>query len=400
MLKNERILLLTLAAINFTNILDFMIMMPLGPQLMRLFNITPQQFGALVSSYTISAGISGFFTAFIVDKFDRKKFLQFLYVGFLIGTLACGFANNYHLLMIARIFTGVFGGVLGAVLLAIVGDVIPFERRGQAMGMIMAGFSVASVLGVPFGLFIADKLGWQLPFIFLAVLAVPLSYFIWRFVPNVNAHLNNGNKTDIKQVIKNLTSDANQRKSVTLMIALMFGHFSIIPFLSPYMVANVGFEESQLAYIYLVGGAFNIFTGPMIGKLADKYGKLKIFTIFVLLCALPVFAITNMPHTSLWIALIATTFFFVLSGGRFIPAQAMVSETVQPQMRGSFMSILSSMQQLSAGLASYIAGLIIVKDEVTGQMWNYNIVGYISIAMTMLTLFLVRRIRKANGEGF
>lgn len=400
MQKNERILLLILAAINFSNILDFMIMMPLGPQLMRLFEINPKQFGLLVSSYTISAGISGFFTAFIVDKFDRKKFLQFLYAGFLLGTLACGLAGNYHLLMIARVFTGIFGGVIGAVILSIVGDTIPFERRGQAMGMIMAGFSVASVFGVPFGLFIANEFGWQAPFIFLAVLALPLSYLIWRFVPNVNAHLSSGNRTDIRQVLVNITSDANQRKSVTLMMVLMFGHFSIIPFLSPYMVANVGFKESDLAYIYLIGGAFNMFSGPMIGKLADRVGKKKVFTWFVILCSLPVFAITNMPHIALWIALIATTLFFIVSGGRFIPAQAMVSETVQPQMRGSFMSILSSMQQLSAGVASYIAGFIIVKDDVTGMMSNYNLVGYLSIGATLLTIFLVKRIKSAKGESF
>lgn len=400
MQKNERILLFILAAINFTNILDFMIMMPLGPQLMRLFAINPQQFGVLVSSYTISAGISGFFTAFIVDKFDRKRFLQFLYVGFLLGTLACGLANDYHLLMLARIFTGIFGGVIGAVILAIVGDTIPFERRGQAMGMIMAGFSVASVFGVPFGLFIANLYGWQAPFIFLAIVAMPLSYLIWRFVPHVKGHLTHENKTNIKQVLINITSDKNQRKSVTLMMVLMFGHFSIIPFLSPYMVANVGFSESDLAYIYLIGGAFNMFTGPMIGKLADRIGKRKVFNWFVLMCAVPVFAITNMPHVALWVALIATTLFFILSGGRFIPAQAMVSETVQPQMRGSFMSILSSMQQLTAGVASYLAGLIIVKDDVSGAMYNYSIVGYISIGATLLTILLVKRIKSAKGESF
>ncbi|MCE2787541.1 MAG: MFS transporter [Bacteroidota bacterium] len=397
--RPEKILLVTLAAINFTNILDFMIMMPLGPQLMRLFHITPQQFGALVSSYTISAGVSGLFTAFIIDKFDRKKFLQVLYAGFLIGTLACGLANNYAMLMFARIFTGLFGGVLGAIILSIVGDTIPFERRGQAMGMIMVGFSAASVFGVPFGLFIATKMGWQAPFIFLSVLALPLSYFIWRFVPAVNAHLNN-EKQRIGQIVRSLLANTNQRKAITLMMVLMYGHFSIIPFLSPYMVANVGFMESELTYIYLIGGAFNIFTGPIIGKLSDRLGKLKVYTLFVVLCSLPVFAITQMPQVALWIALIATTFFFILSGGRFIPAQAMVSETVQPQMRGSFMSILSSMQQLSAGVAAYVSGLIISRDPVSGHMEHYDIVGYISIAMTLSTIFLIRRIRKANGETF
>lgn len=400
MTKNERILLITLAAINFTNIMDFMIMMPLGPQLMRIFDITPQQFGLIVSSYTLSAGVSGFFTAFIIDRFDRKKFLQLLYVGFLIGTLLCGLAPNYYMLVAARILTGLFGGVLGAIILAIVGDTIPFERRGQAMGMVMAAFSVASVFGVPFGLFIATQFDWHAPFLFLTVIALPLSYFIWKFVPDMNSHIKKDNSLQIVQVIKNITSDPNQRKSITLLMVLMLGHFSIIPFLSPYMVANVGFKESQLTYIYLFGGLLTIFTSPRIGKLADKYGKVKIFTWFVSLCTIPVVILTNLGPTPIWLVLIVSTAFFILSAGRFIPAQAIVTSTVKPENRGSFMSISSSMQQLTAGVGSYFAGVIIVKDQVTGELHNYNLIGWFSAAAALTTLYLIRRIRSVDGDKF
>jgi predicted MFS family arabinose efflux permease len=387
--KTERLILFILAGINFTNIMDFMIMMPLGPQLMRIFGITPQEFGIMVSSYTISAGVSGFCAAFFIDRFDRKVFLQYLYVGFLIGTFACGFAPTYYALLAARVLTGVFGGVLGSVILSIVGDTIPFERRGQAMGIIMAAFSVASVFGVPFGLHIANMFDWHAPFIFLAILALPISFLVWKYIPAINTHLNTGKQVQFSQVLTNITSDPNQRKAITLMMVLMFGHFSIIPFLSPYMVSNVGFTEHQLTYIYLIGGAFNLFSGPLIGKLA----------IFVLICMVPVFAITNMPRVEIGIALIATTVFFIVSGGRFIPAQAMVSNTVKPEIRGSFMSITSAMQQLSAGLASYIAGLLIVKQD-NGEMLNYNYVGYLSILAAFITLYLVTRIRSADGSKF
>lgn len=397
--SKERFLLLTLAAINFTNIMDFMIMMPLGPQLMRIFEINTQQFGLVVSSYTFSAGFSGFCTAFFIDKFDRKRFLQVLYAGFLIGTLACGLAHTYELLMIARIFTGLFGGVLGAVILAIVGDVIPFERRGQAMGFVMAAFSIASVLGVPFGLRIANEFGWNTPFILLAVLALPVQFFIYKFVPNLSAHTQAGKEVNVLQVVKNITSSSNQRKAITLMMVVMFGHFSIIPFLSPYMVSNVGFTESQLEQIYFFGGLSTIVTSPLIGKLADKIGKLKVFTIFVSISCIPVLFITHMPRVDIWIALIATSVFFAVSSGRFIPAQAMVTATVEPKNRGSFMSIVSSMQQLSAGLASYIAGLVVVK-QANGEMLNYNWVGVMSVIAAIFTLFLVRRITAADGSKF
>lgn len=395
----ERLLLITLAAINFTNIMDFMIMMPLGPQLMRMFQITPQQFGLVVSSYTLSAGISGFFTAFMIDRFDRKRFLQMLYAGFLLGTFACGLAGDYYTLLAARIFTGLFGGVLGAVILAIVGDVIPFERRGQAMGFVMAAFSIASVFGVPFGLFIATEFTWHAPFLFLGVLAMPVSYLIWKFIPNMSAHVQHSQTVSVKQVITNITSNTNQRKALTLMMVLMFGHFSIIPFLSPYMVANVGFTEHQLTYIYFFGGAFNIVASPLIGKLADRAGKRKVFQWFVFINCIPVFFITHLWQVPLWVALSITTVFFVMSGGRFIPAQAMVTATVDPKNRGSFMSIVSSMQQLCAGLAAYVAGLIIVKTP-GGMLLNYNWVGVMSIVSALFTIFLVTRIRSFSGEKF
>jgi predicted MFS family arabinose efflux permease len=290
MQKNERILLITLAAINFTNIMDFMIMMPLGPQLIRYFDITPQQFTLLVSAYTFSAGISGFFAAFIVDRFDRKSFLRFLFFGFLVGTLACGLAPTYELLLTARIFTGVFGGVLGAIILAIVGDVIPFEKRGQAMGMIMAAFSVASALGVPFGIFLANMFSWHAPFIFLAIFGLPVMFLIWKYIPSITAHIHNKDvRPNPIAILRAITSDPNQRKAITLMMVLMFGHFSIIPLLSPFMVSNVGFEEYQLTYIYAIGGILTIFSSPLIGKWADKYGKRKIFTIFISLCVIPIF---------------------------------------------------------------------------------------------------------------
>ena len=395
----ERLLLLTLAAINFTNIMDFMIMMPLGPQLMRIFNINTQQFGLVVSSSTFSAGFSGFCTAFFIDKFDRKRFLQVLYAGFLIGTLLCGLANTYELLMIARIFTGLFGGVLGAVILAIVGDVIPFNRRGQAMGFVMAAFSIASVLGVPFGLRIANQFGWNSPFLLLAFLALPVQFFIFKFVPNLSTHTQAGKQVQVLQVIKNITSSPNQRKAITLMMVVMFGHFSIIPFLSPYMVSNVGFTEGQLEQIYFFGGLSTIIASPLIGKLADRIGKLKVFTIFVSISIIPVLFITNMPRVDIWITLIATSVFFAVSSGRFIPAQAMVTATVEPQNRGSFMSIVSSMQQLSAGLAAYIAGLVVIK-QTNGEMLHYNWVGLMSIAAAVITLFLVRRITAVDGSKF
>jgi predicted MFS family arabinose efflux permease len=291
-----------------------------------------------------------------------------------------------------------FGGILGASVMSIIADLIPMERRGTAMGVLTSGFSVASVFGVPFGLFIANLSDWHAPFLFLGLVGCVIFYFIWKFVPNVNEHiLSKEARPEPWNIITNIVTDKEQVKALLLMMALMLGHFCIVPFISPYMVANVGFTDGDLTYIYLIGGAFTIFTSPLIGKWSDKYGKLKMFTLFVVLCWIPAIGITHMPKIPLVAALFVTSLFFIFSGGRFIPAQAMVSGAVKPATRGSFMSFSSAMQQMMAGVASYVAGLIVTKAP-DGTLNGYNYVGYISVALTMLCIFLARRLKIKEGS--
>ena len=397
-MKKERILLLILATVQFTSIMDFMIMMPLGPQLMRLFHITPQQFGFVVSAYTISAGIFGFLAAFIIDKFDRKNVLLVIYIGFTIGTFACAMAPTYTFLLLARILTGAFGGVIGALVLSIVGDAIPFERRATAMGTVMAAFSVASVFGVPFGLFIANKFDWHAPFFFLAIIATLVAALIYFFIPKMNTHIQEKKQgTNTFVILTDILKNNNQLRALLLMILLMMAQFSIIPFISPYMVSNVGFTEHQLAYIYLLGGAFTIFTSPLVGKLSDKFGKAKIFTIFVLISVFPLFLITNMGRAPIPLALVITTIFFITVGGRIIPAMTMITGTVAPRNRGSFMSINSSVQQLTAGIAAFIAGAIIQKSK-KGELLNYEYVGFIAITASLLCIIIARKLKSVDSN--
>lgn len=392
-MKRERLLLFTLAAINFTHIVDFMIMMPLGPQLMRLFDITPQQFSALVSTYTFSAGVSSFIGAFVLDRFDRKKALMIAYTGFVVGTFACALAPNYQLLLSARIVTGAFGGVISALILSIIGDVIPEFRRATAIGIVMGAFSVASVVGVPFGLFMANQYSWHAPFIFLGVLSSVILGLIVASMPRLQSHLdhNTVHPSPIR-ILSNVAKNSNQLSALCFTIMLVLGHFSIIPFLSPYMVANVGFSESDLTYIYLIGGAVTIFTSPMVGRLADRIGKPRVYMMFALLTLIPVFALTNLPKTAVPLALLVTTVFFVTSSARWVPATTMITSTVTPQSRGSFMSINSSVQQITAGIAASIAGVIVTKDA-SGALINYQYVGYLAIVVSLMGILVSRRLR-------
>lgn len=398
----ERGLLLTLAAVQFTHIMDFMILMPLGPQLMRLFQISPQQFGLLVSVYTFSAGICGFFSAFVIDRFDRRQVLLFLYTGFVLGTLACALAPAYEWLLAARILTGAFGGILSAVVMAVVGDAIPMARRGQAMGIVTAAFSAASVFGVPVGLYLAVRLSWHAPFFFLVIMGVGVWGLILAYVPRLQAHLQRdaSQRPAAFQILRNAVALPTQRAALLLTLLMMLGQFSIIPFISPYMVANVGFSESQLTYIYLLGGGLTLFTGPWIGRLADRYGKTRILMAFLLLSTLPQILLTHLPPVPVLLALLVTTSFFVVSGGRIIPAMALITGLVSPQHRGSFMSIQSAVQQVSAGFASFLAGMIVVEQaQGGGALLNYPLIGYLAVGSSLLCMGVVWQMQRLESTS-
>jgi len=397
-MKKEKSILLVLAAVQFCNIMDFMIMMPLGHQMMRIFSISAQQFSLLVSVYSLSAGVSGFVMAFFADRFDRKRLLVFVYAGFAVGTLACALAPTYLFLLAARLITGIFGGVIGSIVLAIVSDLVPLKRRGEAMGIINTAFSTASVLGVPLGLFLASLISWHAPFLFIVAICGPVLYLIHRLVPKIDTHLS-FEKVSPFHVLKNIWDNRNQVRALAFVCVLMFAHFIIIPFLSPSMVANVGFTEAELAWIYFLGGAVSIITGPWIGRLADRMGKQRVYVISGFAALFPCFLITHMGPTALPLALFVTTFFFIASGGRMIPAFAVVSGTVLPKNRGSFMSLQSCLQHVSMGLASFLAGMIVSRDPTTGALLHYQVVGYISLMAGVLSLYMIGRIKVVDNDG-
>lgn len=398
-MKNERLLLLILAAIMFTHIMDFMIMMPLGPQLMRIFQISPQQFALLVSSYTITAGITGFIAAFMIDRFDRRNSLLLVYIGFTAGTIACAFAPTYAILLITRSLAGAFGGVLGALILSMVSDAVPLERRAKGIGIVMASFSVASVFGVPFGLFLASKFSWHAPFLFLGIFSAVVTGFVLFFIPSMRGHIaTNGKHKNPWEVLVAIFGNRNARLGLTFSVVLMLGHFTIVPFISPYMVGNVGFSEGELMYIYLVGGACTIFFSPWVGKMADKHGRLKIFTIFGSLVLIPIVTITIMPPWPLWAALIVAAVFFVFANGRMVPSTTMETAIIAPENRGSYMSIRSSVQQLASGLASFVAGVIIAEKPslFSGDakaLVNYEYVGLIAVFFSLVSLWVARQLK-------
>ena len=395
---NERLFLFTLAGIQFTHILDFMIMMPLGPQLIRVMVLSTPEFGLLLSSYTFTAAASGLFAATYIDRFDRRKLLLSLYVLFILATLFCGLASNYSTLLIARAMAGAFGGVLGAMVQTMVADVIPFERRGQAMGTVMTAFSLSTVAGVPLGLLLANHipaLRLRPPLFFIVLLSCGFLAIAYRLLPSLTAHLERPLQGNIFVQIYRVAKEPNHLRAFGFVALLMMAGFTVIPYIALYVTANVGMPESFITVVYLCGGAATFFTSRLIGMLADRHGKTRLFKWLALASFIPLLITTHLVPVPWWLVLINSTAFFILVPGRMIPGMALVSAAAHPQVRGTFMSLVSSVQMLSSGLASLLAGLIISRTA-SGQIAHYNLVGYLAVACGLLAIWLAHRLKVAG----
>lgn len=383
-----------LAAVQFTHIMDFMVILPLGPQLMRELDIDVQQFGTLISAYGLAAGLVGLAVAPLLDRFDRRRLLLFCYAGFTLATLACGLVTDASSLLWTRAACGAFGGVSGATLMAIVADVVPAERRARGMGIIMTAFSAAAALGVPFGLKLAQWWKWEAPFLVVAAVAAVVWVSLFRALPSVRGHLDGGQVQSGRDFIE-LLGDRNAWTGLLLIAAMVFGHFTIIPLLAPYLVGNVGLPETSLFLIYLTGGLVTIFTGPLIGKLSDHYGRFRMYMILVAGACVAIRLLTSAGPLPLWQTLLLAGFFFAFAGGRFVPGQAVISMAVPPKRRGAYMSLVSCSRDLTSGLTTYLGSRIVAQGP-QGELMHYDRLGWIAIGVSLLSLLVFRKLKSAE----
>jgi predicted MFS family arabinose efflux permease len=388
---SERALLLTLAGIQFSHILDFMIMMPLGPLLMRELGITTHEFGLLVASYSFSAAFSGLLAATFVDKFERKRLILVMFLFFGLATLACGLAPSYATLIIARGLAGAFGGVLGALVQTIIGDTIPFARRATASGTVSAAFSFSTVAGVPLSLWLASYFQWRAPFIFIVGLVAIFMVIAIRVLPELRHHMSQEKQAHPFSSLFAVMRDANHWRAMTLSALIIFSGFTVIPYITVYAVNNIAISQHDIAYIYLVGGAATLVTARIIGKWADVAGKVRVYRIVAFAAMVPLLAVTQIQTASLAWWLVCTTLFFVLISGRFIPAMAIITSAAQPKLRGTFMSLNATMQSLAMGLAATLSGFIITQDA-SGNIVGYQNVGYVAIVANLIAIWFVSRV--------
>ena len=380
----QKILVAILAFLQFSVILDFMVMSPLGVMIMPDLKINPQQFGFAVSVYAFSAGISGILSAGFADRFDRKKLLLFFYCGFILGTLLCGLATSYSFLLFARMFTGLFGGVIGSVVLAIITDLYSFELRGRVMGVIQSAFAGSQILGLPIGIYLANRWGWHSPFFMIVGVASFVGMIILAKLQPVNAHL--AKKPDRNAFHHLLTTISNRDYlyAFTATALISIGGFMLMPFGSAFSVHNLAIDQAMLPHLYLITGICAMITGPLVGRLSDKIGKFKTFVFGAVISSVMVLIYTHLGQSPFWLVALVNALMFVGIFSRMIPSQALMSAIPSPDSRGSFMAINSSLQQISGGIASVAAGLI-VSEAPDGHLEHFNVLGYILVGTAIIT---------------
>jgi predicted MFS family arabinose efflux permease len=390
----QKFAIFILAITQFTVILDFMVMSPLGDILMKSLSIKPSHFGVAVSAYAFSAGVSGLLTAGFADKFDRKKLLLFFYIGFIAGTILCGIAQSYPLLVGARIITGLFGGVIGSISMAIIADLFTMQQRGRVMGFVQMGFGASQVLGIPIGLYLANAWGWHAPFLWVAAMAIIIAVLIAVKLQPLTKHLAiQQDKSALKHLLHTIAKK-DYRIGFTATALLSIGGFMMMPFGSAFAINNLHITQHQLPIIFMVAGLSTLVVMPLIGKLSDKIDKFKIFAGASAWTIIMVLIYTNLSVTPLWLVLIFNVLMMAGIMSRMIPSSALVTAIPVMQDRGAFMSINSSLQQIAGGLAAAFGGLIVEQKDKFSPLQHYNTLGYIVVGVTIISIFLIYRVSK------
>jgi len=394
--KRERWLLLTLASIQFTSVLDFMIMMPLGPQLTELFGISASEFGFLVSAYTFSAGLSGLLAATYIDRFGRKRMMLTLYPLFGAAALACSFAPTFAWLMMARVASGFFGGVLMALSQTIVAEVIPFERRGRAMGVVMTSFSVATVAGVPLALFLASHFNWHAPFLAIALMVSVCALGAAKTLPSLKGHLAahpvGDSAPNMLANLRLVLVDPNHLRAYAMSASMVFAGFAVIPYIALYLQGNAGFKPEQIPYVYLTGGICTLISARLIGHWSDRAGKAYAFRRLALLMPVPLLAMTLSAGLPMVGVLLVSSVLFVVMSGRMIPGMALIGAAADPRRRGSFMTLNSAVQSLAMGLAALVGGQILGRDG-NGHLTHYWMAALLGGGASLLSFVLASKLR-------
>jgi predicted MFS family arabinose efflux permease len=392
MMENEKQIIYILTFMWFCAVIDFMLLMPFGAEFMNIYQIQPHKFSMLIAAYSISAGTSALLATFYIDKYDRKNILLIAFFFFALGSILCSYAYTFNLMLFSRFMTGAFGGILGCVTVAIISDLVPFSRRGKALGLLNMAFGMASIIGIPLGLFISKYSDVFFPFRLIGILALLVLILAYKIIPSLEMYIKQETSIKIKDVIE-LFLDNNIQKALVFVFFLIIGHFMFISFVNPFLTENLNFSKDETTLMYMIGGASVAISSTFIGKNIDKFGKLKSFIVLIILSFIPVIAIAHLKSNNILLSLFLCSLLFIFSSGRMIAAMTLVTGAPTENQRAKFLAIRSAIIEFSEGIAVSIGGWILTKNEITGEIENYPILSYIAVIVGVFCIFLAKRIK-------
>ncbi len=354
--RSERAIIFLIAAVQFVNILDFVMVMPMGPDFARALGIAESKLGFIGGSYTAAAAIAGLLGSVVLDRFDRRKVLGVAMAGLVCGTVAGGFAQGFGTLLLARVVAGFFGGPATAVSFAIISDVVPAARRGKAVGTVMTAFSIASVLGVPAGLWLAEQFGWRMPFFAVGGLGLVLAVGSLVLLPSLTLHLKRtaGPRTSTRELL----SRPLVRVSYLMTAVVMMAGFILIPNIASYVQGNLGYPRHQLGQLYMAGGVASFLSMRVIGYLVDRYGSFRVGAAgsALLVTVIYVFFYAHLPGFPVMAAFIA---FMTAMAFRNVAYNTLTTKVPGPEERARFQSLQSSIQHGASAAGAFLSAQLL-----------------------------------------
>ncbi|MCU0659761.1 MAG: MFS transporter [Polyangiaceae bacterium] len=363
---SERGLLFLIAAIQFVNILDFMMVMPMGPDFAKALGIPVSQLGVIGGSYTAAAAVAGLAGVFFLDRFDRRKALLVALTGLVLSTAAGALAQGLPSLVAARVAAGLFGGPATSISQAIVADVVPADRRGKAMGIVMSAFSVASVLGVPLGLELSRIAGWHAPFVFVAALGFLVTALAAGLLPSMRGHLQ---REQAHGIPWHLVTNPLPSTSLLATTVTTCGVFLLVPNLSAFLQFNLGYPRDRLGLLYLIGGTLGFLANGLIGRWVDRVGSVPVAIAGTALHVLVLWCGMIQPIAAIPVAVIFVG--FMLSGSfRMLPMSALSSRVPVPSERAGFLSLQSVVQHLASAVGAVASSRLLIAEP-SGRLQRF-----------------------------
>ena len=379
-IARERKIILLLAAVSFVNILDFVMVIPLGPEFARGLGTPTSRLGLLGTSYTGAAALAGLVGTLFLDRFDRRSALTVAMLGLVTATAAGGLARSFDMLLGARVVAGVFGGPATSIGLAILTDVIAPERRGKALGQVMGAFSVASVVGVPMSIVLASWAGWRVPFFVVAGMGLLLVVGALFLMPPMRGHLERPRVAVERRSLATFAGDPTVVLALTGMACLHLGSFVLILNLAAWVQGNLGFAPGDMWQPYLVGGFVSFAAMQVGGRLVDRKGSLPIILSGSVLFVVVV-AISFLPERS-WLPVMGVFVGFMLANSfRMVAMNTLSTRVPLPSERARFMSAQSAAQHTAAAAAGAISTRVLTNAP-GGALLGMNRLGMLSIVLT------------------